>query len=122
MRRTPDKRTEAPVIKTAIIYIAAAFFEIAGCFSFWIWLREGKTGWWLAPGVVSLVLFAGLLTQLDTAAAGRAYAAYGGVYIVASLLWLLVVEDVRPDRWDILGALICLMGAAVILFGPRPIA
>lgn len=110
------------MIKTAIIYIAAAFFEIAGCFSFWIWIREGKTGWWLAPGVVSLVLFAGLLTQVDTAAAGRAYAAYGGVYIAASLLWLLVVEDVRPDRWDILGALICLVGAAVILFGPRPIA
>ena len=110
------------MIKSAIIYIAAAFFEIAGCFSFWIWIRDGKTGWWLAPGVVSLVLFAGLLTQVDTAAAGRAYAAYGGVYIAASLLWLFAVEDVRPDRWDILGALICLVGAAVILFGPRPTA
>jgi small multidrug resistance family-3 protein len=110
------------VIKTAIVYVAAAFFEIAGCFSFWIWIREGKTGWWLAPGVVSLALFAGLLTQVDTAAAGRAYAAYGGVYIAASLLWLWVVEDVRPDRWDLLGAVICLVGAAVILFGPRPIA
>jgi small multidrug resistance family-3 protein len=107
------------VIKTAIVYVAAAFFEIAGCFSFWMWVRQGKAGWWLAPGVASLTLFAWLLTQTDTAAAGRAYAAYGGVYIGASLLWLWVVEGVRPDHWDVLGALICLVGAAVILFGPR---
>jgi small multidrug resistance family-3 protein len=65
------------------------------------------------------MLFAWLLTQVDTAAAGRAYAAYGGVYIVASLLWLWVVEHVRPDRWDVLGAAICIGGAALILFGPR---
>lgn len=109
------------MIKTAIVYVAAAFFEIAGCFSFWIWLREGKTGWWVVPGIISLMLFAWLLTLVDTAAAGRAYAAYGGVYITASLLWLWRVEDVRPDRWDVIGAAICLVGAAVILFGPRPI-
>ena len=105
--------------RTAIVYVAAAFFEIAGCFSFWIWIREGKAGWWLAPGVASLALFAWLLTQTDTAAAGRTYAAYGGIYIGASLLWLWTVEGVRPDHWDVLGALICLAGAAVILCGPR---
>jgi small multidrug resistance family-3 protein len=68
------------------------------------------------------MLFAWLLTRIDTAAAGRAYAAHGGVYIVASLLWLWVVEDVRPDRWDVLGALICLVGATIIVFGPRAAA
>lgn len=109
------------MIKTAIVYLVAAIFEIAGCFSFWLWVREGKTGWWFAPGVASLLLFAWLLTQTDTAAAGRAYAAYGGVYIGSSLLWLRVIEGVRPDRWDMLGAVICLLGATVILFGPRSV-
>lgn len=105
-----DSQEEAHVIKTAIVYTAAAFFEIAGCFSFWAWLRDGKSGWWIAPGIVSLMLFAWLLTWIDTAAAGRVYAAYGGVYVVASLFWLWGVENVRPDRWDILGAVICLIG------------
>lgn len=107
------------MIRAAAIYIAAAFFEIAGCFSVWLWLREGKSVWWIAAGTVSLLLFAGVLTLVDTAAAGRAYAAYGGVYICASLLWLWTVEGIRPDRWDVLGALICLAGATLILFGPR---
>ena len=102
---------------TYIIYIAAALAEIAGCFSFWAWLRSGKSPWVLAPGVASLVLFAWLLTRVDSAAAGRAYAAYGGVYIAASLAWLWTVEGVRPDRADLLGACLCLLGAAVILFG-----
>lgn len=105
--------------KTALVYIAAALAEIAGCFSFWIWLRQGKSIWWLAPGMASLALFAWLLTQVDSAAAGRAYAAYGGVYICASLAWLWSVEGVRPDRWDAIGAVICIIGAGVILLGPR---
>lgn len=105
--------------KTAIVYVAAALAEIAGCFSFWIWLRQGKSIGWLAPGMASLALFAWLLTQVDSAAAGRAYAAYGGVYICASLAWLWTVEGVRPDRWDAIGAVICLVGAGVILLGPR---
>lgn len=105
--------------KTALVYIAAALAEIAGCFSFWIWLRQGKSIWWLAPGMASLALFAWLLTQVDSAAAGRAYAAYGGVYICASLAWLWSVEGVRPDRWDGIGAAICIVGAGVILLGPR---
>jgi len=105
--------------KTALVYIAAALAEIAGCFSFWIWLRQGKSIWWLAPGMASLALFAWLLTQVDSAAAGRAYAAYGGVYICASLAWLWAVEGVRPDRWDGIGAAICIVGAAVIILGPR---
>ncbi len=101
-------------------YIGAALAEIAGCFSFWAWLRLGKPAWWLAPGVASLMLFAYLLTLVDAPAAGRAYAAYGGVYIVASLCWLWAIEGIRPDRWDIGGAALCLAGAAMILAGPRP--
>jgi small multidrug resistance family-3 protein len=105
--------------RATLVYAAAALAEIAGCFSFWLWLRSGKPVWWLVPGLASLALFAWLLTLTASAAAGRAYAAYGGVYIAASLLWLWAVEGVPPDRWDTLGAAICLVGAAVILLGPR---
>lgn len=101
------------------IYVAAALAEIAGCFAFWAWLRIGKSPLWLAPGVLSLMLFAYLLTRVDSAAAGRAYAAYGGIYIAAALLWLWGAEGVRPDRWDTIGMMLCLLGAAVILFGPH---
>ena len=100
-------------------YVAAALAEIAGCFAFWAWLRLGKSALWLLPGAASLLAFAWLLTLVDSTAAGRAYAAYGGIYITASLGWLWAVEGVRPDRWDTVGATICLVGAAIILFGPR---
>jgi small multidrug resistance family-3 protein len=104
---------------TITIYVGAALLEIAGCFAFWASYRLGKTAWWMAPGVVSLILFAWLLTRIESDFAGRAYAAYGGVYIAASLLWLWVIEGHRPDRWDVAGSAICLVGAAVILWGPR---
>jgi small multidrug resistance family-3 protein len=104
---------------TPAVYIGAALAEIAGCFAAWAWLRLDKSAWWLLPGAASLALFAYLLTLAETDAAGRAYAAYGGVYIVASLLWLLIVEGRTPDRWDLIGAAICLAGAGIILFGPR---
>lgn len=97
----------------------AAIFEIAGCFAFWAWLRLGKSALWTLPGLVSLALFALLLTRVESDAAGRAYAAYGGLYIAASLIWLWLVERQSPDRWDAIGAAICMVGAAVILFGPR---
>lgn len=104
---------------TAIVYIFAAIAEIAGCFSFWAWLRLDKSPMWIAPGMVSLAAFAWLLTRVDSDAAGRAYAAYGAVYICASLGWLWAVEGTRPDRWDAIGALVCLAGAGIILFAPR---
>lgn len=103
-----------------LVYVGAAIAEIAGCFAFWAWLRLGKSFLWLLPGVASLVLFAVLLTRVDSSFAGRAYAAYGGVYIGASLLWLWIAEGVRPDRWDLFGVSVCLAGAALILWGPRP--
>ncbi len=101
------------------VYIGAALAEIAGCFAFWAWLRDGRSAWWLVPGMASLALFAWLLTRIDADAAGRAYAAYGGIYIAASLLWLWGAESVRPDRWDMLGGALAVAGACVILFGPR---
>ncbi|NIR28981.1 MAG: YnfA family protein [Gammaproteobacteria bacterium] len=105
--------------KTLAVYTLAAFAEIGGCFAFWAWLRLGRSAIWLVPGMLSLALFAWLLTLSQAGFAGRAYAAYGGVYIAASLAWLWVVEGTRPDRWDLAGAAICLTGAAVILLGPR---
>jgi small multidrug resistance family-3 protein len=106
-------------VKPLIIYIGAAVAEIAGCFAFWAWLKLGKSALWALPGLVALVVFAFLLTKIDTLFAGRAYAAYGGVYIAASLGWLWAVEGMRPDRWDAIGTGICLIGAGIILFGPR---
>jgi small multidrug resistance family-3 protein len=109
-------------VPTILAYAGAAIAEIAGCFAFWAFLRLGKSAWWLLPGMASLVLFAWLLTLVESEAAGRAFAAYGGVYITASLGWQWLAEGVRPDRWDLIGAAICLVGAAVIVFGPRPVA
>ena len=102
-----------------LFYIGAALAEIAGCFAFWAWLRLGKSPLWLVPGVAALCLFAYLLTLVEAEHAGRTYAAYGGVYILSALLWLWPAEGVRPDRWDLAGAAICLAGAALILWGPR---
>ena len=102
-------------------YAGAALAEITGCFAFWAWLRLGRSAWWTVPGVVSLIVFALLLARTEAAFAGRAYAAYGGVYIAASLFWLWGIERIPPDRWDVLGAGLCLVGAAVILWGPRPL-
>ncbi|MDX3927385.1 MAG: YnfA family protein [Shinella sp.] len=106
-------------MKAVLVYCAAALAEIAGCFAFWAWLRLDKSALWLLPGMVSLALFAWLLTLIESDAAGRAYAAYGGVYIAASLLWLWFAEGMRPDRWDLTGAAIALAGAVVILAAPR---
>ena len=103
------------------IFALTALAEIAGCFAFWAWLRLGKSVLWVIPGTLSLIAFAWLLTYVESDAAGRAYAAYGGVYIVASLLWLWAAEGARPDRWGTIGGAVCLIGAAIILFGPRAV-
>lgn len=109
------------MIHVPLIYIAAAAAEIAGCFGFWAWLRLGKSAWWLLPAGLSLALFAYLLTLVDTPTAGRAFAAYGGVYIAASLAWMWLAEGVVPDRYDLFGAAVCLAGAAIIVAAPRPL-
>ena len=104
---------------TALFFAAAALLEIAGCFAFWAVIRNGANALWLVPGVASLIAFGAALTQVEAAAAGRAFAAYGGVYVAASLMWLWAVEGFRPDRWDLMGGAVCLAGAALIVFAPR---
>jgi small multidrug resistance family-3 protein len=100
-------------------FAVAALCEIAGCYTAWMWLRLGRSAWWLAPGLVSLVLFAIALTRVDAAFAGRAFAAYGGIYIISSLVWMAVVERSMPRWTDVAGTALCLIGAAVILFGAK---
>jgi small multidrug resistance family-3 protein len=104
---------------TIAAYVGAAIAEIAGCFAFWAFFRLGKSSLWIAPGMASLAVFAYLLTLVDSGAAGRTYAAYGGVYITAAIAWLWIVEGAKPDRWDLIGASVCIVGACIILLGPR---
>lgn len=108
------------MIPTIGLYVTAAMAEIAGCFAFWAWLRFDRSALWLVPGVVALALFAWALTRVQVDFAGRAYAAYGGIYIATSLAWLWLVEGQTPGRLDLLGAGLCIVGAAVILTGARP--
>lgn len=96
-------------------YLTAAFAEIAGCFAFWAWVRLDMSAFWLVPGLASVAMFAWILTRADSAIAGHAYAAYGGVYIGGSMVWMWLVEGQRPDRWDIAGSALYLIGSAVIL-------
>ena len=105
-------------MKQLALFLVAALAEIGGCFAFWAWLRLDRSPLWLIPGMVSLAIFAWVLALSEAEAAGRPFAAYGGVYIVASLVWLKVIEGIAPDRWDMLGGLICLAGAGLILWGP----
>ncbi|MFP5462317.1 MAG: YnfA family protein [Gammaproteobacteria bacterium] len=106
-------------MKTFLLYLATAVAEIVGCYLPYLWLKEGKSAWLLVPAAISLALFAWLLTMHDTAA-GRVYAAYGGVYIGAAILWLWAVDGVRPTQWDIAGVLVALAGMGIIMFQPRP--
>jgi len=103
------------MLRTMTAFTLAAAAEIAGCFSFWLWMRGGRSAWWTVPGIASLVIFALLLTYVESNVAGRVFAAYGGIYICASLAWMWIVEGVRPDRWDLAGAALCLIGAVIIL-------
>jgi small multidrug resistance family-3 protein len=103
------------VTRNIAVFVTAAFFEIAGCFAFWMWLRRGAGPLVAILGVVSLIAFALALTRVDTAFAGRAYAAYGGIYIAASLVWLWAAERQRPTTTDLLGAAIAIVGALIII-------
>jgi len=98
-------------------YFVAALAEMSGCYMFWLWLRLGKSALWVTPGILLLMLFASILTRLEVESSGRVYAAYGGVYIFSSLLWLWLAEGIIPTRWDIVGVTICLFGSLVIIGG-----
>jgi small multidrug resistance family-3 protein len=103
------------VLANLLAFTAAATLEIAGCFAFWVWLRRDGSASLALVGMLSLVAFAAMLTRIDVTFAGRAYAAYGGVYIAASLLWLWGVEGQRPTGADVVGALLAVAGAIVIV-------
>lgn len=102
---------------TLAIFLIAALAEIGGCFAFWAWLRSGRSSLWLLPGIGLLIFFAWLLTHAQADFAGRAYAAYGGIYILSSLLWLWLVEGQLPSGWDLTGMGFALLGALIILYG-----
>lgn len=106
------------IIKTLALLVATALAEIVGCYLPYLWWRQDKSAWLLVPAACSLALFAWLLT-LHPAAAGRVYAAYGGVYISVAMVWLMVVEKVSPSSTDWLGVAVSLLGMAIIMFGPR---
>jgi small multidrug resistance family-3 protein len=106
--------------KTLALMVLTALAEILGCYLPWLWLKKSAPAWVLLPAAASLALFAWLLTlHPQQLAAGRVYAAYGGVYIAVALGWLWAVEGLRPTRWDLLGAAVALAGMAIILFAPR---
>lgn len=103
------------MITNLFAFALAALLEIAGCFAFWMWLRQGRSWTVAALGVLSLVGFAVMLTRVEAGFAGRAYAAYGGVYIAASLAWLWAIEGQRPTLTDVVGAALAVIGALVIV-------
>ncbi|MDX2374182.1 YnfA family protein [Psychrobacter sp. PP-21] len=105
-------------LKTVSLFALTALAEIAGCYLPYLWLRESKSIWLLIPGALSLVAFVWLLS-LHPTAAGRVYAAYGGVYVFMAILWLWAVDGIRPTSWDIIGAVVALLGMAIIMFAPR---
>jgi small multidrug resistance family-3 protein len=106
------------VLKTLFLFALTAVAEIVGCYLPYLWLKAGKSAWLLLPAAASLALFAWLLT-LHPTAAGRIYAAYGGVYIGVAILWLWVVDGIKPTGWDLLGAGVAMLGMAMIMFAPR---
>ena len=108
------------MVRTTLLFLATACAEILGCYLAYLWLRLDRSPWLLVPAAASLAVFAWLLTLHPQMAAGRTYAAYGGVYIATAIAWLWAIDGQRPDRWDAIGAVLCLAGMAVIYFGPRP--
>lgn len=107
------------MLKEFGIYFLAAFFEILGCFSFWLVLKSQKSPLWLTLGVACVVLFAYVLTKTNLEFAGRAYVIYGGIYIISSLLWLYFIEGQTPNRWDIAGVLCVFCGVFIMLWGSQ---
>ena len=104
------------VVKTFGLFTVTAFAEIIGCYLSYLWISENKSGWILFPAIVSLVIFVWLLT-LHPYPTGKVYAAYGGVYISASIMWLWLINSIQPSSSDLIGALLCILGMIVIIVG-----
>ena len=108
----------AELATTAVLFVVTAVAEIVGCYLPYLYLRRAAPIWVLIPAVISLSLFVWLLS-VPQLAAGRIYAAYGGVYVATAVLWLWAIEGQRPDAWDLLGAAVSVAGMGIILFAPR---
>lgn len=106
------------LVTTTLLFIATAVAEIVGCYLPYLWLKKGASAWLLVPAAASLALFAWLLT-LHPAAAGRVYAAYGGIYIGVAIVWLWLVDGIKPTTWDVVGVSVPLAGKAIIVAGGR---
>lgn len=106
------------IVKSLLIFLLAGLCEIGGGYLIWLWLKENKPWWFGALGAIILALY-GVVATWQPANFGRVYAAYGGVFIVMAVLWGWKVEGIKPDKWDIIGALIAFAGMAIIMFGPR---
>lgn len=114
----PADNPRMDLLKTLGLFVATALAEIVGCYLPYLWLREGRSAWLLLPAAASLAVFAWLLT-LHPTAAGRVYAAYGGVYVGVAILWLWAVDRVTPTTTDLVGVAVCLLGMGIIMWGPR---
>ncbi|MVA76692.1 YnfA family protein [Auraticoccus sp. F435] len=110
------------VARSIVLFVAAAVLEIGGAWLVWQGLREHRGWLWIGAGVIALGLYGVVASWQPEAEFGRILAAYGGVFIAGSLLWAMAVDGFRPDRWDVVGALICLVGVAVIMYAPRSAA
>ena len=106
------------VLKSVFYFLLAGLMEIGGGYLMWLWIRE-RQAWWVGLIGALIIVGYGVVPTLQPAHFGRVYAAYGGVFIILSIFWGCFVEDVKPDRWDIIGMLICMVGAAVIMYTPR---
>jgi small multidrug resistance family-3 protein len=101
------------------VLILAALFELSGCYAMWLWVREGRSAWWAAGGLMALAIFGYVLARSPAPMAGRTFAAYGGVYLTAAFGWYVLFERARPDRWDVAGVLLGVLGACIVLYAPR---
>jgi len=107
-----------PMAKSIVLFVLAGICEIGGGYLVWLWLREGKHWWFALAGGVILFLY-GIIPTHQPAHFGRVYAAYGGVFVVLSLLWGWTVDHRKPDAYDVIGALVCLLGVFLIMYAPR---
>ncbi|GAA0952594.1 YnfA family protein [Actinocorallia libanotica] len=107
------------VARSIVLFLAAALFEIGGAWLVWQGVREHRGWLWAGAGVIALGVYGFVATLQPDANFGRILAAYGGVFVASSLAWGMVADGFRPDRWDIVGALVCLVGVAVIMYAPR---
>ncbi|MEV6359998.1 YnfA family protein [Nocardia asteroides] len=108
------------VLRSVLLFALAAVAEIGGAWLIWQGVREHRGVAWIGAGVVALGLYGFVATLQPDAHFGRILAAYGGVFVAGSLLWAMVADGFRPDRWDVLGAAVCLAGVGIIMYAPRP--